>query len=524
MTIQDYMRVLREQWLVVLLGVLLGFGGAAAVSSLRSPEYTAKLTMYVSSQGGDSTIAAFQGAQLSQDRVTSYVALVSSRRVSEDVIRQLGLTEAPEDLLKQITASSAPDSVLIDVAVVDPSPQRAADIANAVGQVFTGLVDELERPVQPGETQQVAVRVVQPSAVPSQPSSTGSAVTLALGLLAGLAVGIGGALARNALDTSVKSPDQLGEIAGAPNLGNIAFDSRVAKRPLTVHEDAQSSRSEAFRQLRTNLRFIDVDNPHKVILVTSALPGEGKTTTVVNLAIALASAESRVLVIDADLRRPKVADVLGVERNAGLTSVLSGRVHLDQAIQRWGGGFFDVLTSGPLPPNPSELLASNHMAAMLRDLRNRYDVVLIDSPPLLPVTDAAAVVPATDGAILICRYKRTTRPQVDTAVAALRSVLAPLLGTVFTMVPSSGPRAYAQYNSYYRAQKTAASTPTPSTESAPSRSAPRTSAPRTELVPTGRSGSRASGRHTGRRASAHANHVAQATETFNEESSQNRHR
>lgn len=452
-TIQDYLRVLRERWLVVLLAVLLGLGGAAAAFFLRPAEYTAKLTMYVSSQGGDTTSAAFQGAQLSQDRVTSYVALVSSRRVSESVVRQLGLTDSPDDLTKQITASSALDSVLIDVAVVDRSPQRAADIANVTGLVFTGLVDELERPVRAGGTQAVAVRVVQPAVTPENPSSTALPITLALGLLAGLAVGVGGALARNALDVSVKSPDQLREIAEAPNLGNIAYDSQVSKRPLTVHEGPQSSRSEAFRQLRTNLRFLDVDSPRKVMVITSSLPGEGKTTTTVNLAIATASAESRVLVIDADLRRPKVGELLGMERNAGLTSVLSGRIHLEQGIQHWGGGLFDVLTSGPLPPNPSELLASRHMAALLRDLRQEYDVILIDSPPLLPVTDAAAVAPATDGAILICRYQQTTRTQLATAVSSLNSVSAPLLGTVFTMVPASGPRAYAQYNSYYRAEK-----------------------------------------------------------------------
>lgn len=452
MTIQDYLRVLREQWLVVVLAVVLGLAGAGAVFLARPAEYTAKLTMYVSSQGGDTASAAYQGAQLSQQRVTSYVELVSSRRVSEDVVRRLRLAESPEALARQVTASSALDSVLIDVAVVDESPERAALLANTVGEVFTGLVDELERPVQPGAPQAVAVRVVQPAALPLAPSSTGLAVTLALGLLAGLAVGFGGALARNALDTSVKSPDQLRDVAGAPVLGTIAHDPQVPKRPLTVHEDAQSPRSEAFRQLRTNLQFVNVDAPRKIIVVTSSMPDEGKTTTVVNLAIATSAAGSRVLVIEGDLRRPKAADLLGLERTVGLTSVLSGRLGVDQVIQPWGGGAFDVLASGPLPPNPSELLASKHMDAMLRSLRERYDLVLIDTPPLLPVTDAAAVAPATDGAILVCRFKQTTRHQVSTAVEALRAVSAPVLGTVFTMVPSSGPRAYAQYNSYYRSR------------------------------------------------------------------------
>ena len=186
-----------------------------------------------------------------------------------------------------------------------------------------------------------------------------------LGLLAGLAVGVGGALARNALDVSVKSPEQLKEAAGAPNLGTIAYDAQVPKRPLIVREDPQSPRSEAFRQLRTNLQFVDVDNPRKVIVVTSSMPGEGKTTTIVNLAIALASAGARVLLIEADLRRPKVADLLGMERTVGLTNVLSGRIAAEQVIQPWGDGALDVMASGPLPPNPSELLASRHMTMLI---------------------------------------------------------------------------------------------------------------------------------------------------------------
>jgi len=450
MTIQTYVRVLREQWLVVVIALVLGATGAVVAFFVRPAEYTATLTMYVSSQGGDTTSAAYQGAQLSQQRVTSYVELVGGQRVSGDVIRRLRLSETPEALAKKIAATSALDSVLIDVAVVDESAERAAELANSVGEVFTRLVDELERPVEPGAPQAVAVRVVQPATVPILPSSTGLPITLPLGLLAGLAVGVGVALARNALDVSVKSPDQLRDASGAPILGTIAHDSDVPKRPLTVHEDPQSPRSEAFRQLRTNLQFIDVDNPCKVLLVTSSMPGEGKTTTVVNLAIAMASAGSRVLVIEADLRRPKASALLGLERTVGLTSVLTGRVSAEQVIQPWGGGVFDMLASGPLPPNPSELLASRHMEVMLRELREQYDVVLVDTPPLLPVTDAAAVVQATDGAILVCRFKQTSRAHVESAVQALAAVSAPLLGTVFTMVPSSGPRAYAQYNAYYR--------------------------------------------------------------------------
>jgi len=453
MTIQDYLRVLREQWIVVVSAVVLAVVAAGAVALLRPPEYTAKLTMYVSAQAGDTADGAYQGGLLSQQRVTSYVELVSSTRVSREVVRRLDLLQTPEALAGQITASSALDSVLIDIVVTDRSPARAAQVANSVGEVFTRLVDELERPTTADGVPPVVVRVVQRAAEPVSPSSTGLPLTLALGLLAGLAVGVGAALARNALDTSVKSPERLREVAQAPILGTIAYDPQVPKRPLTLHEDSQSPRSEAFRQLRTNLQFIDVDHPRKVIVVTSSAPREGKTTTLCNMAIAMAAAGSRLLVIEGDLRRPKVADLLGVERSVGLTSILAGQVRVEQAIQSWAGGRFDVLASGPLPPNPSELLASEHTEDLLEELREQYDMVLIDSPPLLPVTDAAAVAPATDGAILVCRFKQTSQGQVKAAVDTLEAVSVPLLGTVFTMVPASGPRAYAQYNSYYRTEE-----------------------------------------------------------------------
>ena len=456
MTIREYLRVVRERWLVVAVAVLVGVGCGAAVFFLRPPQYTATLTMYVSSQGADTTQAAFQGAQLSQDRVASYTELLVGPRVTSDVIRRLGLPEAPDELAAKMRATSKLDSVLLDVTVTDGSPQRATDIANAVGGVFPDLVAELERPTTLGGRPAVAVRVVQPALVPTRPSSANLPVTLAVGLLAGLVLGIAAALARNALDVRVKSPEQLRALVDAPSLGAIAYDPDVPRRPLTVYADPQSPRSEAFRQLRTNLQFIDIDNPRKVILVTSAMPSEGKTTTLINLALAISTTGSKVLVVEADLRRPRLSDLLGVERMIGLTSVLSGRIDVSHAIQAWGRSTVDILASGPLPPNPSELLASRHMKMLLERLRISYDVILIDTPPLLPVTDSAALAPSTDGAVMICRFNQTTAAQVESARAALDAVSAPLLGTVLTMLPNKGPHAYARYNSYYPAEYPAA--------------------------------------------------------------------
>ena len=452
MTVQDYLRVFRERWLVIVIAVLLGLGVGLGAFLLRPATYTAQISLYVSAQVGADPQQAYLGAQLSEQRVKSYTGLVTSPRVMKGTVRRLGLSESPETLAGDVEASSTADSIVIDVSATQRTPQQAAAVADTVGDVFTGLVDELERPSSPDNVAPVAIRVVQPADVPQSPSSVGLPLTLAIGLFAGLVIGAAIALARNAFDTRLRCPDELASVTGAPTLGVIAFDPGVPRTPLLVREDPQNPRSEAFRQLRTNLQFVDVDSPRTVLMVTSSMPAEGKSTTVANLAVALAAAGSSVLVIEADLRRPKLAALLGVEQTVGLTRVLSGRLRFAQAVQPWGGGMFDVLASGPLPPNPSELLGSLQMRALIDEARAGYDVVLIDSPPLLPVTDAAALAPATDGAVVVCRYRSTSRSQLSSAVAALRAVSVDPLGTVFTMVPSRGPRAYAQYNAFYRSE------------------------------------------------------------------------
>jgi succinoglycan biosynthesis transport protein ExoP len=447
MTLPDYLRVLRDRWLIILTVVMIGGLAAGGSWFLRPQEYTASLTMYVSAQTADTTSSAYQGAQLSEQRITSYIEVINSDLLREDVAGYLDT-----DDLGEIVASSNPNSVLIRVAVTHVSPQHAADVANAVGSVFPRLVDQLERPASPAAIAPVSVRVMKQASVPVRASSVSLPVTLAIGLLGGLALGIGAALARNALDRSVTSTEHLRQATDAPSLGTVAYDGDVPKRPLTVHEDPQSPRSEAFRALRTNLRFVDVDNPRSVIVVTSSVAGEGKTNTLANLGIALASAGHKVVVVEADLRRPKLSETLGLDNAVGVTSVLSGQLQIEQVIQRGPGGV-DLLSSGPLPPNPSEILASRQMQTLIGKLRALYDTVLIDTPPVLPVTDAAAVAPATDGVILVCRYRSTTRDQVSAARGALKSVSASLLGTVLTMTPSSGPQAYQQYRSYERDER-----------------------------------------------------------------------
>jgi capsular exopolysaccharide synthesis family protein len=285
-------------------------------------------------------------------------------------------------------------------------------------------------------------------------------LNLGIALLVGLAAGVGVAALREALDTSVRSAEQLPSLTDSPVLGTIPFDSAAQKSPLIVLENAHSQRAEAFRHLRTNLRYLDVDRPVKVFVVTSAVPEEGKSAIATNLAIAFASAGQRVLAVEADLRRPRLARYLGVKRSAGLTDVLVGRSTLEQAQQRWRETNLWVLPAGYLPTNPSELLGSQSMAALLEDLRRAFDVVIIDTPPLLQFTDAAVAAARTDGALLVVRSGTVTQAQVSGAAATLRSANARVLGTVINRVKAKSAPGYYAYG-YGRRDDAAPAPPAP---------------------------------------------------------------
>jgi capsular exopolysaccharide synthesis family protein len=441
--LRDFVRVLRRRWRIVTVLAVLATAAAVAVTALATRIYQADVEVFVSLRdgGGGTTSNAYQGNLFSQERVKSYAKIADSPAVTRAVIRQLELDLTPEQVAGKINATAPTDTVLVDITVKDPSATRARDIANAVATQFAKVVGDLERPAA-GQRSPVNVTIVRPAALPASPVSPRPAINVALGLLVGLALGVGLAVLRETLDTTVKTSEDLQALTGSSALGIIAYDPHAVKNPLVSQLDSRSGRGEAFRTLRTNLRFADVDDPPRVVVLTSSVAAEGKTTTICNLAITLASAGVRVVLVEGDLRRPRVADYMGLEGAVGLTDVLIGRAALGDTLQPWGNSTLAVLASGALPPNPSELLGSAQMHELLATLRGHADIVLVDAPPLLPVTDAAVLAREGDGAIVVVRHGRTTREQVTRALEALRSVDARVLGTVLNMAPSGGAHGY----------------------------------------------------------------------------------
>jgi len=318
-----------------------------------------------------------------------------------------------------------------------------------------------------------SVRVVDPSILPVRPIRPKKKLSVVLAVGLGLVLGLGAAFVRENMDTRLRTREELQELTdGVPVLGLIpripeAVNGRVVRRAapdrapggvlqarLVAGRDPRSPISEAYRSLRTNISFATVDRVPKTLVFTSALPGDGKSTSSSNLAITLAQQELRCLLVDADMRRGVLNEVLGVRREPGLSNVLLGRAPLEDAIQRielGEGVVLDFLPTGTLPPNPAELVGSERMRALLERLEASYDAVILDAPPLNAVTDAALLGTNADGVIVVARAGVTDRAAVAFAMEQLRNVRAPVLGTVLNDIDVKRERYYGSYGalSYY---------------------------------------------------------------------------
>lgn len=447
MELYDYAKALARRWAVVAVVALLSVAAAAVMALVSTPQFEATTQLFVSVQAGSQDASQLsQGSLFSSQRVKSYAEIASSPRVTEPVIEDLSLDMTADELSQRIEAEAPLDTVLINLTYTDPNAQRAALVANALGARFVTVVEKLERP-DPGNASPVEVSLIREAIVPAAPVWPRPALIVGTAALLGVAVGVAIALLLDKLDTSFKDSDDLAETTRLPVLGIIGHDPDARMRPVLSTADPYSPRAEAFRQLRTNLQFLDVDGRPKTITVTSSVPEEGKSLTAANLALMLAQTNVSVCLVDADLRRPQIAHLLGLVGEVGLTSVLIGRVELSGVVQQMRAGL-EVLTSGPIPPNPSELLSSEHMADVLKELAASYDTVIVDAPPLLPVTDATILAAETDGTLLVVRAGKTSRRQVARAVESLRSVDGRVLGALLNMAPRRGRDAEAYRYTY----------------------------------------------------------------------------
>lgn len=467
MDLKDFYRLVLRNLAIVLSSVLLGIGLSAGITFSMTPIYQAKVQLFVSTPSSALDVSALvQGSSFSQQRVKSYAQIVNGPETLLPVIRQLDLPYTYEKLAKNIRATAPLDTVLITVTVSDPDAILAARIANAVGRQFAITANSLE---VSGTANSSAIKVssVKAAFVPKTPSSPKTALNLLLGLILGFGLGVGLSILRVIFDNTVKNEDDLD---GTAVLAAIAYDKTSTDKPLITQISRYAPRTESFRQFRTNLQYSRAENPPKVISITSAVPGEGKTSTALNLAISMATSGMKTLLIEGDMRRPKMLAYLGLESNPkGLSEILTGKLNGDIAsrVKEVAFDFTDhslmIISSGATPPNPAELLDSETFAQLVEYTKSKFDFIVIDCPPTLLVADAAIISRHTDGAVIITRVAKTKINQYLGARENLTNVGVHVIGVVMNMIPRSRTDEYGRKYGYgygsYRSYRSNASEP-----------------------------------------------------------------
>jgi len=431
-----YLRILHSGWLVIVPFILIGV--AVAVFDIeRTPKaYVATAQVFVTTSDVKDTSGLYSGDQFSLSRVQTYVSLVTnpSTNITAPVREKLGLALTDKQLSGMVTADAPLNKVLVRIHVRDGSALRAADIANAVADQFIVVVKQIETVQRTTETaaqsSPLKLTVTHPADVPSAPVAPQKKLLLLSGFFGGLVAGLLVVFVRERVESSrVSSSDDVEEISGSPALGVIPFDKRAPVLPNAFDGDSSGARAEAYRQLRTNLQFVDVDKPPRSIAVTSPMGEEGSTSVALNLAVSLAEVGVKVVLIETNLRSPQLARLLGLNGRLGLTSLLIGSSSMEEALQHVSANLA-VVTSGQLPFNPSELLATKQARVVIADLVERFDCAVFDATALLPIADGAEVVSMADVAVLVVRTGRTSREHVRDSFNTMSRVGARLAGVV----------------------------------------------------------------------------------------------
>ena len=451
MELRRYLQVFRRSlWLLIAAPLIAGIV-AGGVSTQLAPVYEAHVALLVRPSQVlpvDVGVAAVTSDQISR----TYAQLMVQRPLLEQVIKDLGIDESPETLAKQVTVTPQPNTTILDVAAQSTNPVLARDIANTLVNDFIDQIKSIQQQEQSQQNPRAEdnLVVVSPAVTPTAPVSPNIPRNILLAAAAGLLLAMAIVVLREYLDQTVKSDDEVIARARLVPIGHVAFTpAPKSRRGELVVLDPASPVAEAYRSLRTNLLFSTVDREVKTIVITSAAPGEGKSRTASNLALALGQAGYRTIVVDADFRRPSQHRLFGRVRNVGLSNLMIQdipEVDLIQGVDRVPNLSF--ITSGPTPPNPSELLGSGRMRQVLAHLRERYHYVIIDTPPVNAVTDATVLAAAVDGVILVAESNRTTYPALSHAREAVERVGGHVLGVVINKVKQTRGGYYEGYYSY----------------------------------------------------------------------------
>jgi succinoglycan biosynthesis transport protein ExoP len=427
----DYIKILRRRWWLIALSVSLCVLAAVAVSARQASRYTSTTRLLVTSQGGDPQAVQFS-SQIASARAASYAQLIQTPP-GVAVVRDLAKVTT-ETVSVEAAAGGTP---FITISVEAGSPEAAQALAAAYPKAVPVIVSRLE---QTSTSDVPKLTTIEVASYPKSPTSPRPVQDGEVAAIIGLILGLALALLRETLDGRVRDSGEVEKLSAATMLGLVP--RQQPGEPLPARRQPRSARAEAYRQVRANLEFSGADGMPRSLVITSPGPGEGKSTLAANLAVVAAQSGRNVAIVDADLRKPSLARYFNLTPGPGLSEVLAGQVHVDSALVALQEERISVLQSGRQPTLPGELVGSTSMVALLEELEQRFDLVIIDTPPVLPVSDALLIGVNVDGVVLVARMVETSRAALKKAVAALRTVDVSLLGVVGNAAVRREERSY----------------------------------------------------------------------------------
>jgi len=444
-TLHAYVRTIQRHAIAIVLCTILGAVAGFAHAANTPPTYRSTSSVLLTTDVGGSAVDIAQSSNYLQNIVASYVLLAGSDTVLSKVVDDLDLDMTARRLSRSVDVSSPLNTVVIDIAVVAGDPGEAQRIGTSLTKNLSSVVVKVSPKDKAGKPV-LRLTTIGQATLPQAPISPNTRREMLLGAALGLLLGAIYAFVRRFVGEGVRDADDVASVTDLPVVGEIVESGRQVSFLSAVLNDTRGPQSESVQGLVANLSFLDIDSGLGSLVVTSATPQESKSSVAVALAASLAGAGRQVLLVDCDLRNPSVGKLTGLEDAVGVSNVLSGQFTVTEAVQQWRPGV-DVLSAGPVPPNPAQILSSPRFAEMIRELEKTYEFVLLDSAPVLVAADAVWLGHCTDGVLLLCRRGRVSTTKLSRALEILRTGQTNTLGVVLTRMRARGGR-YGRYGRY----------------------------------------------------------------------------
>lgn len=430
--------------LIVFITLIVTIMSAVISVFALTPVYEAKISVVIGKAAGISDNSSYNLSDVTmyQKLVKTYAKVAKSENVAESALDLMDIDLTTEELLEMLSVSPQEDTQIMDINVQSINPEEAKKIVSSITIAFIERAEEL---IPNGN-----IEILDQPKIPKKPVKPNKKLNVLIAFFLGLMISVGLVFVLEYMDNSIKTKEEVEKYLDLPVVGIIPehVSEQGEKEFLEVTIEPKSVSAEAFRTLRTNIQYSSIDKEVKTIMLTSSGTSEGKTSTSGNFAFILANSNKKVLVIDCDMRKPSIHRKLRISNSKGLSDFLTGKVTFEEAVQLVETNLY-VMTSGLVPPNPSEMLSSNKMREFLVSVKNEFDYIIIDTPPIIAVTDAQVLAGIVDGVILVVALNEADKDAVVRAKELLVMANANILGVVLNKTKSLIGKGYDYRNQYY---------------------------------------------------------------------------